>query len=117
MDDDKKKEFQISIEVPDEVANGVYANLSAISNSATEFVLDFIQLLPGQSKAKVKTRIVMSPETAHGLYNALGKNLSQYDEARSAEVGGTARFDQFYPTADGQNGQACRSDSRYGTGV
>ena len=106
MDNDKKNEFQISIEVPDEVANGAYANLSAVTNSATEFVLDFIQLLPGQTKAKVKTRIVMSPETAHGLYNALGKNLSQYDEARRAATGNAAHFDQFYPTPDGKNGQA-----------
>ena len=70
---------QLNIELTDEVAGGVYSNLAIISHSPTEFVVDFVQMLPGTPKAKVKSRIVLSPQHAKHLYKALADNISKYE--------------------------------------
>jgi hypothetical protein len=62
---------QISIELTEEMAEGIYANLAMIAHSNSEFVVDFIRLMPGMPKAKVKSRIVLSPEHAKRLLQAL----------------------------------------------
>ncbi|MCR5014602.1 MAG: DUF3467 domain-containing protein [Bacteroidales bacterium] len=78
MDDKQKK--QINIELTDEVAGGTYSNLAIISHSPTEFILDFVSLMPGIPKARVRSRIVMSPQHAKRLYKALAENLSKYEQ-------------------------------------
>lgn len=78
MADDKRN--QINIELPEEVAEGVYANLAMIAHSNSEFVIDFIRLMPGVPKAKVKSRIVLTPEHAKRLLFALKDNLDKYEE-------------------------------------
>ena len=55
---------QINIELSEEIAEGVYSNLAMIAHSNSEFVIDFIRLMPGVPKAKVKSRIVITPEHA-----------------------------------------------------
>ena len=70
---------QINIELTDEVAGGVYSNLAIISHSPTEFVVDFVQMLPGTPKPKVKSRIVLSPVHAKHLFKALADNISKYE--------------------------------------
>ena len=83
--DEKKKEQkpaqnQINIELSEEIAEGVYANLAMIAHSNSEFVIDFIRLMPGVPKAKVKSRIVITPEHAKRLSNALIDNIRKYEE-------------------------------------
>ena len=63
----EKKDNQINIELTEEVAEGIYSNLVMIAHSNSEFVLDFIRLMPGVPKAKVKSRIVVTPEHAKRL--------------------------------------------------
>ena len=83
--EEKKKEQklaqnQINIELTEEIAEGVYANLAMIAHSNSEFVIDFIRLMPGVPKAKVKSRIVITPEHAKRLSNALIDNIRKYEE-------------------------------------
>ena len=70
---------QINIELSEEVAEGVYANLAMIAHSNSEFVIDFIRLMPGVPKAKVKSRVVVTPEHAKRLLNALSENIQKYE--------------------------------------
>ena len=87
---DEKQKNQINIELTDEIASGTYSNLAIITHSPTEFVLDFVSLMPGAPKAKVKSRIVMTPQHAKRLYKALADNLSKYESQFGTikEVGG-----------------------------
>ncbi|MCG8310372.1 MAG: DUF3467 domain-containing protein [Cytophagales bacterium] len=82
MDSDKKDQVknQINIELSEEIAEGVYANLAMIAHSNSEFVIDFIRLMPGVPKAKVKSRIVVTPEHAKRLLYALKDNIEKYEE-------------------------------------
>ncbi|MBL3655011.1 MULTISPECIES: DUF3467 domain-containing protein [Fulvivirga] len=82
-DDNKEKKDnpnQINIELSEETAEGVYANLAMIAHSNSEFVIDFIRLMPGVQKAKVKSRIVITPEHAKRLLNALNDNIQRYED-------------------------------------
>lgn len=74
----EKKELQI--ELTPEVAEGIYANLAVISHSSSEFVADFIRILPGMPKAHVKARIVLTPEHAKRLLFALEDNIVKYEK-------------------------------------
>ena len=74
----EKKELQI--ELTPEVAEGIYANLAVISHSSSEFVADFIRILPGMPKAQVKSRIVLTPEHAKRLLFALEENVVKYEK-------------------------------------
>ena len=78
---DKKpnEQNQINIELSEEVAEGVYANLAMIAHSNSEFVIDFIRLMPGVPKAKVKSRVVVTPEHAKRLLSALSENIQKYE--------------------------------------
>jgi hypothetical protein len=84
MADEKKDKNvnanQINIELTEDVAEGVYANLAMIAHSNSEFVIDFIRLMPGVPKAKVKSRIVITPEHAKRLLNALKENIQKYED-------------------------------------
>lgn len=77
---DKKSSNQINIELSEETAEGVYANLAMIAHSSSEFVIDFIRLMPGVPKAKVKSRIVITPEHAKRLLKALEENVTKYEK-------------------------------------
>lgn len=82
--DNKEKQpkpNQINIELSEEVAEGVYSNLAMVAHSNTEFVLDFIRLMPGVPKAKVKARIIVTPEHAKRLLNALNDNIQKYENS------------------------------------
>jgi hypothetical protein len=70
---------QINIELSEEIAEGIYSNLAMIAHSNSEFVIDFIRLMPGVPKAKVKSRIVITPEHAKRLLAALKDNISKYE--------------------------------------
>lgn len=72
---------QLQIELKDEMAQGVYSNLAMITHSSSEFVMDFISILPGMAKAQVKSRVIMSPEHAKRLLFALQDNIAKYESA------------------------------------
>lgn len=77
--EDQRKGQQIKIELNDEVGQGVYSNLVVISHSPSEFVLDFVRVMPGMPKAQVKSRIILTPEHAKRLLAALNDNISRYE--------------------------------------
>lgn len=74
-----EQENQLNIELTDEVSGGIYSNLAIISHSETEFVVDFIQVMPGVPKAKVKARIILNPQHAKRLLFALKDNIDKYE--------------------------------------
>jgi len=69
----------INIEISEEIAEGTYSNLAIISHSNAEFVVDFIRLMPNVPKAKVKSRIVLTPQHAKRLLAALRDNVTKYE--------------------------------------
>ena len=75
----QEKENQINIELSEEMAEGSYVNLAMIAHSNSEFVIDFIRLMPGTPKAKVKSRIVITPEHAKRLLAALSDNITKFE--------------------------------------
>ena len=71
MEENKEqKEGQINIELTEEIAEGIYSNLAIITHSNSEFIVDFINIMPGTPKSKVKARIVLTPEHAKRLSGA-----------------------------------------------
>ena len=70
---------QIEIELTEEIAQGIYSNLAIISHSSSEFVLDFIRVVPGMQKAKVKSRIILTPDHAKRLLSALQENIDKFE--------------------------------------
>lgn len=79
MAEEKQKQDKINIELNEDIAEGIYSNLAIISHSNSEFVLDFIKVMPGMPKAKVKSRIMMTPQHAKRLMRALGENIQKYE--------------------------------------
>lgn len=73
------KKGQVEIELPEEEASGTYSNLVMISHSASEFILDFISVMPGRPKAKVVKRMVLTPDHAKRLVNALSENIKRFE--------------------------------------
>jgi hypothetical protein len=70
---------QIDIELSEEVAEGIYSNLAIITHSQSEFVIDFIKIMPGVPKARVKSRILLTPQHAKRLVKALNDNIGRYE--------------------------------------
>ena len=71
----------IDVELPEDIAEGIYANLAMIAHSNSEFIVDFIRLMPGVPKAKVKARIILTPEHAKRLLAALKENIRKFEES------------------------------------
>ena len=86
-----KQENKLNIELPEEVSEGIYSNLAVIAHSNTEFVIDFLRLMPNVPKAKVKARIVITPQHAKRLLSALAENIQRF-EAQHGKIkdGGSA---------------------------
>ena len=70
---------QLNIELKEDVAQGIYSNLAIITHSPSEFVIDFIRIMPGVPKAEVKSRIILTPEHAKRLSIALKDNITKYE--------------------------------------
>lgn len=73
------KEQKINIELDEATAEGTYANLAIINHSVSEFVVDYITLMPGAPKARVKSRIILTPEHAKRFQKALSDNIKRYE--------------------------------------
>lgn len=76
---------QLSIELNEEVAEGIYSNLAIITHSNSEFVMDFIRVMPGVPKARVKSRVLMTPQHAKRLMRALQDNIQKF-EAQNGQI-------------------------------
>ncbi len=72
-------EKKINIELGEDVASGTYSNLAIITHSNTEFVIDFVRLMPGVPKAKVKSRVILTPQHAKRLMKALKENIAKFE--------------------------------------
>jgi len=72
---------QLNIEITEEVAEGNYANLAIITHSHAEFVIDFVNVMPGTPKSKVKSRIILTPQHAKRLMKALADNILKFEAA------------------------------------
>lgn len=95
---------QLNIELTEEMADGTYANLAIITHSFAEFVVDFVNVMPGVPKAKVKSRVVMTPQHAKKLMRALIDNIKRYEAQngviKDQEQGGSLPFTFGGPTAE-----------------
>lgn len=81
MKNQNPEENQLNIELPEDIAEGAYVNLALIAHSQSEFIMDFIRVLPGIPKGKVKSRVVMTPDHALRLLNALQDNIAKFEES------------------------------------
>ena len=70
---------QLNIELDENVAQGTYANLAVITHSSSEFILDFVRVMPGVPKSKVQSRIILTPEHAKRLLRALQDNIQKFE--------------------------------------
>lgn len=78
--DNKPKQSQINIELDEKIAEGIYSNLAIINHSVSEFVVDFVRIMPGTPKSKVKSRIILTPQHAKRLLKALGENVNRFEK-------------------------------------
>lgn len=81
MDNQPEQNNQLNIEISEEIAEGSYANLAIITHSHAEFVVDFVNVMPGAPKSKVKCRIILTPFHAKRLMKALTENIQKYEAA------------------------------------
>jgi len=96
-------EGKINIELDDKTAEGIYSNLAIINHSVSEFVVDFISVMPGQPKAKVKSRIILTPQHAKRFLKALADNVHRFEKTH----GEIKDFDQpSIPLNFGPSGEA-----------
>ena len=76
---ENQQQGQLQIELPQDVAQGEYANFAIITHSSSDFVVDFACVLPGVPKAQVKSRVILAPEHAKRLLGALQENIVRYE--------------------------------------
>lgn len=81
MSDENKKVQQLNIEIDEQVADGTYSNLAIINHSPSEFVVDFVNIMPGNPKSKVKSRIILTPQHAKRFLKALADNVQKFEQA------------------------------------
>ncbi len=99
-------ENKLDIELSEEVAQGTYANLAVITHSASEFVLDFIRMMPGLPKPEVKSRIILTPEHALRLLETLEENIGKYEQNYGTITGNREEVVHKMPLNFGPIGEA-----------
>ena len=103
MEENKNKN-KINIELPEEIAEGIYSNLAIITHSHAEFIIDFVKMMPGTPKAKVKSRMILTPEHAKRLTKALNDNIRKFEAMhgiiKESKDGGLPPFTMGGPTAE-----------------
>jgi len=80
----QEEENQMNIELSEEIALGVYSNLAIITHSPAEIVCDFVQIMPGMPKGKVRSRVLMTPQNAKRFLQALADNVQKYEQSFGA---------------------------------
>lgn len=81
-DQNDKKQQKLNIQIDDDIAQGIYSNLAIINHSQTEFVLDFVNIMPGSPKNKVRSRIILTPQHAKRLLRALNDNINRFEKSQ-----------------------------------
>jgi hypothetical protein len=71
---------QLNISIDEQTAEGFYSNLAIINHSASEFIVDYVTVMPGAPKARVKSRIILTPEHAKRFHKALGENIQRFEK-------------------------------------
>jgi len=105
--EEKKNPNQISIELKEDVAQGIYSNLAIITHSPSEFIVDFVRIMPGMPKAEVKSRIILTPEHAKRLLYALKDNIAKYEAAHGPIKQAEGQSNMLIPmNFGGQSAQA-----------
>lgn len=104
MQDEQQPQQQLNIELTEEMADGTYSNLVIITHSFAEFVFDFVNVMPNVPKAKVKSRVVMTPQHAKRLMRALVENVKRF-EAQNGTIKEQDTMDMPF-TIGGPTGQA-----------
>lgn len=105
--DNNKNNQQLQLEIKPEVAIGHYSNFAVISHSSSEFTMDFAAVLPGMPKANVGTRVIMTPEHAVRLLNALQENLMRYEKQfGKIQMPGAHPQKTIAPFSNGNGGEA-----------
>ena len=84
MDDKNQITQQLNIELSEEIAQGIYSNLAVITHSSSEFIVDFVRIMPGIPKANVKSRVILTPEHAKRLLFALQDNIQKFESVHGA---------------------------------
>lgn len=110
-DEKKKPQNQLSIDLPEDLAEGVYSNLAIITHSNSEFVVDFVRIVPNAPKARVKSRVILTPEHAKRLLSALADNVQKYEKqfgpiTRKGGAAGGGNGPSFPPTSFTPTAQA-----------
>jgi len=106
MNDEFQDPHQLNIELSEEIAQGTYSNLAIITHSPSEFVVDFVRVMPGIPKANVKSRIILTPEHAKRLMLALQENILKF-ESLHGPINVNGGLDNMVPmTFGGPTGQA-----------
>src|SRR4051812_33020861 len=80
----EQQQSQLNIEITEEMAEGQYANLAIITHSHAEFVIDFVNVMPGTPKSKVKSRIILTPQHAKRFMKALLENVERFESTNGA---------------------------------
>ena len=98
---------QLQIELKEEVAQGTYANLAIITHSSSEFILDFVRVMPGIPKAGVQSRVVLAPDLAKRLLRALEEHIGKYERVfGEIRMPGEHQGGTFIPPISGFKGEA-----------
>jgi len=105
MENNNGQDNQIQIELPEEIAQGTYSNLAIIAHSSSEFVIDFVRILPGLPKAKVQSRIILTPEHAKRLLYALNENINRF-ESQNGSISADNSGGFLPPISNGPIGEA-----------
>ena len=79
------KQKQLDIAIDEQIADGVYSNLAIINHSASEFIVDFITVMPGAPKARVKSRVILTPEHAKRFKKALADNIQRFENTNGLQ--------------------------------
>ena len=77
--DEKDNKRQLQVEIPEEQSDGTYSNFTIVSHSGAEFIFDFARITPGRPKAKVKSRVIMTPIHAKNFVKTLQENIQKYE--------------------------------------
>lgn len=80
MAEKKANPGKLNIELPEDIAEGQYSNLAIIAHNQSEFIVDFVRMVPNVPKAKVKSRIILTPQHAKRLMRALADNLKRFEK-------------------------------------
>ena len=82
--EEQNKNQELNIELTEEIAEGIYSNLAIITHSNSEFIVDFVKMMPGIPKAKVKSRIILTPQHAKRLMKALKDNIGKFEQVHGS---------------------------------